>query len=56
MDSSAHSSARLFSSGVPVTASLNVVGSDFAHRKPLECWFFTNCASSRIRPDQGSAS
>jgi len=56
IDSSAHSSIRLFSIGVPVTASLNGTGSFFAHPYALALWFFTNCASSRTSPDHDTAS
>ena len=50
IDSSDHSSIRLFSSGVPVIASLN--GAAQPARRTgsvLAWWFLTNCASSRTQ-------
>jgi hypothetical protein len=55
IDSSDHSSIRLFSIGVPVIATLNGAVTLRAHACALEWWFFTNCASSRTSPAQDSA-
>ena len=50
------SSRRLFSIGVPVMATLKGTDSMRARRLACEVWFLTNCASSRNRPDQATAS
>ena len=50
IESSDHSSIRLFSIGVPVSASLNGAASSRTQLYVFAWWFLTNCASSRITP------
>jgi hypothetical protein len=54
IDSSDHSSMRLFSIGVPVIATLKGAVTFRAHWYALDRWFLTYCASSSTSPDQGS--
>ena len=55
IDSSDHSSIRLFSIGGPVIASLNGAANLRAHWWTFDWWFLTNCASSSTNPDHAAA-